>query len=257
MRTDQDSDVSLFLFPHQDDEFAVFSVIEREVMAGHRVLCVYITDGAATADPDRRDAESRAVLRQLGVPDDDILFLGRQLGFADGRLYLAATSLAEWFEHFLFHNDRVTTCFVPAWEGGHPDHDILHAVVAESSFARTGRGVVWQFPLYNGYRLSGPFFRVCAALPGNGHVERSVLSWKDRFRYLRLCLTYRSQWRSWVGLLPLLCLHYIVRGDQPLQRVDRHKLSAPPHAGRLYYERRAFLDWPTLRDSIAPLHRPE
>ena len=58
---------SIFLMAHQDDEFGVFHQIEHELVAGRWVRCIYITDGAATADSNRRDRESRAVLQKLGV----------------------------------------------------------------------------------------------------------------------------------------------------------------------------------------------
>lgn len=255
MPTDTDAPVALFLFAHQDDEFGVFARIEYERRAGRRVCCVYVTDGAATADPERRDAESRAVLQQLGVGLQDILFVGRQLGIVDGKLHLHVGVLADWLHCFLNAHPTLETYFVPAWEGGHPDHDLLHAVAVELLAARGRLPGVWQYPLYNGRNCAGPLFRLQSPLPENGPVDRQAVGWHDRLRYVRLCLAYPSQWRTWIGLFPFVCLHYLGGGAQQLQRVDRARLAQPPHARPLYYERRAFLNWPTLRAALKSLRR--
>ncbi len=257
MLTDSNTPVALFLFAHQDDEFGIFARIEQERLAGRRVCCVYITDGAATAGPDRRDAESQAVLRRLGVAPQDILFVGRQLGISDGRLHLRAGVLADWLGAFLDAHPAIEVCFVPAWEGGHPDHDLLHGIAVQLLAARGRLAMVWQYPLYNGCGCPGPLFRVLSPLPENGPVEQQPISGHNRLRYLRLCLSYPSQWRTWIGLFPFVCLRYLCGGTQQLQPVDSARLTEPPHAGRLYYERRAFLDWPTLRAALAALQPPD
>ena len=253
MLTDPCVQVALFLFAHQDDEFGVFARIEKERLAGRQVCCVYITDGAATGDPERRDAESRAVLRQLGVALEDILFIGRQLGIGDGQLHLHANMLADWLNGFLETHPAIEVCFVPAWEGGHPDHDLLHGVAVQLLATRDRLAMVWQYPLYQGRNCPGLLFQVLSPLPENGPVERQGIALRDRLRYVRLCLSYPSQWRSWIGLFPFVCFRYLYGGTQELQRVNRGRLSEPPHAGRLYYERRAFLDWPTLHAALDQL----
>ena len=253
MRTNLSAPVALFLFAHQDDEFGVFARLERERQAGRRVFCVYVTDGAATADPDRRDAESRAVLQKLGVSAGNILFVGRQLGIGDGRLYEKVDVLINWLDAFLDAQLGFEAYFVPAWEGGHPDHDLLHAIVVRLLAARGRQERVWQFPLYHGRGYPGPLFRVLSPLLENGPVERQAIPWRDRLRYMRLCLAYPSQWRTWIGLFPFVCMQYLFGGVQSLQRVDVRRITQPPHSGRLYYERRAFLDWPMLKDSLNQL----
>ena len=248
---------SIFFMAHQDDEFGVFHQIEREIDSGRLVRCVYVTDGAATANPDRRDRESMSVLQNLGVSESDILFIGRQLSIGDGKLYCHATVLVEWLCRFFDDHKTIKNCFVPAWEGGHPDHDLLHAIVVEVLLRRTNPPAIWQYPIYNGKGCVGPFFRVLSPLPENGSVTQSPITWRNRFRYLRLCLSYPSQWRTWIGLFPFVFAHYVLSGVQQLQRVDSDRIIHPPHARPLYYERRGFLDWPTLRSVLKQLSDKE
>lgn len=239
---------ALFLFAHQDDEFGVFHVIEQELRVGRRVCCVYVTDGGATAETDRRNSESKAVLQKLGVAVDNIFFVGQQYTISDGKLYRHVDIFAEWLSRFLENHSIIETCYVPAWEGGHPDHDVLHAIAVEILLRqkRTNKPTVMQYGLYNGYHCIGPFFRVLSPLPKNGAIQRQKIPWRNRFRYIRFCLSYPSQWRSWIGLFPFVAGHYLFNGMQYLQNVSVEQLKSPPHSRPLYYERRGFLDWNTL-----------
>jgi LmbE family N-acetylglucosaminyl deacetylase len=253
MHTDSSVPLALFLFAHQDDEFGIFYQIEQEQRIGHRVCCIYATNGATTADPNRRNTESRIVLHRLGVASDDIIFIGQQLGIADGSLHVHVEVLADWLSAFIDAHPEIENFFVPAWEGGHPDHDLVHAVAVQLLATRDRLEKIRQYSLYNGYALPGPLFRVLSPLSENGPVERESFGWSDRFRYVRLCLAYPSQWKTWLGIFPFASWRYLFGGVQYLQRVDQGRLTMKPHAGRLYYERRAFLDWPTMCAAVERL----
>jgi LmbE family N-acetylglucosaminyl deacetylase len=245
---------ALFLFAHQDDEFGVFAQIEWELRVGRRVLCVYVTDGAANANSDLRDAESRAVLQKLGVPMGDIIFIGPRLDIGDGQLHRHVGTFANWLNGYVnLLAPTLNVCFVPAWEGGHPDHDLLHAIAVEVLLTRENPPTVWQYPLYNGQGCFGPFFRSLSPLLNNGSIQRQPIAWRDRLRYIRLCLYYPSQWRSWLGLFPFVAGHYLINGAQYLQGVSRQRLEQPPHLRPLYYERRGFLDWSSLHAAFEQL----
>lgn len=245
--------LALFLFAHPDDEFGVFSQIERERRRGNRTVCAYVTDGAAAAHPQVREEESRSVLARLGVNFDDIVFAGKQLGIKDGYLHLSIDTLARWLSKLHQDLPAVTACYVPAWEGGHPDHDLLHAVVTLVYEQQGALDRLRQYPLYNSQGCRGPFFRVLYPLKENGPTQCISIGWAERWRNLKLCLSYPSQWRSWVGLFPFVLLHHVLHGVQQLQRVDPQRLLHRPHGGTLYYERRGFLDWKTVHESVLRL----
>jgi LmbE family N-acetylglucosaminyl deacetylase len=248
--------VALFLFAHPDDEFGVFSQIERELRRGNRTVCIYVTDGAITAHPEAREAESRSVLIRIGVNVDDIFFVGTRLGIKDGHLHLSIDTLARWLRMLTMDLSGVTACYVPAWEGGHPDHDLLHATVTLYYEQHGALDRLRQYPLYNGKGCRGPFFRVLYPLNENGPTQCISIGWAERWRNLKLCLSYPSQWRSWVGLFPFVLLHYLTRGVQQVQQVDPKRLLQRPHCGVLYYERRGFLDWKTVHGIVLRLMNP-
>lgn len=246
---------SLFLFAHQDDEFGAFDLIRRAASEG-RAICAYFTDGANGATAARRNLESMSVLQRLGVHRDDVHFLGEAHGIPDCRLFEHLEVCAAAFSRLLAQVDEFSPVYIPAWEGGHHDHDGLHAVAALLLFERGMLGRAYQFPLYHANGCIGPFFRVLTPLAGNGDVLATPLRWRDRCRYVRHCLRYPSQAKSWLGLLPFVALCLMLRGRQTLQLVDAERVRHRPHPGRLYYEKREFLEYGALERAIAAWRPP-
>ncbi len=244
--------VAVFLFAHQDDEFGVYQQILAERQRGRRVVCAYFTTGVPPGgDPSRRDRESLSVLGRLGVREADVVFAGTRLAIADGNLIESIPLAYVWSRAWLTSFESVAAIYMPAWEGGHPDHDGLHAVAAELCSELGIAGRAWQFPLYNGDRCPRPFFRILSPLRANGPVTATRIPWARRIRFLKYALSYPSQRGSWVGLFPFLLLHYLVSGSQSLQAVRRERILQRPHDGLLYYEHRRFSTWDALHGRVA------
>jgi LmbE family N-acetylglucosaminyl deacetylase len=237
----------LFLFPHPDDEFAVAQPLADLRARGAAVHCVYLTDGGYGGQAtDRRRGESLRVLAALGVDAAAVEFHA----FTDGRLH---DSLEPALAALMQSRQRLPPLdrlYFPAWEGGHQDHDAAHLLgVALASVA----GVeARQFPLYQGAGLPGPLFRVMAPLRANGTSDVRTLSVGERIAQLRRCLAYPSQWKSWIGLWPLLAWHLLVDGRFHLQPVSRERVRERPHAGALLFERRGFLTASEFAASAEP-----
>lgn len=244
--------VALFLFAHQDDEFGVLQRILDCRARGLRVACAYLTDGrTASASAGQRNRESLAVLSSLGVAPDDVFFAGLELGIGDAQLPRHLERAAAWIARWLDRYPQVEALHVTAWEGGHHDHDALHALAVTLAFERGLLARTWQFSLYQASGLPGPLFRVLAPLPRNGPVQALPIPWRMRLRHLKACLSYPSQRTTWIGLFPFVALHYLLRGVEQLQPVAPERLGERPHAGALYYEKRKFFTWPQMAQAIA------
>ena len=230
---------ALFLFAHQDDEFGVFHVIAECRRRGMRVACAYLTRGPGELGA-RRNEESRRVLARLGVPAEAIAFAGDELGIDDASLPQHLAAAAGWLDNWLRTLGPAELVCVPAWEGGHHDHDALHVLGTETARRHGLAAALRQYALYNRKNCVGPFFKVLSPLPANGAVEESVIPWRARLLYLRLCLAYPTQLVTWIGLFPFVLLHYTLRGTQALQPVQPQRSSERPHEGVLYYEQRKF-----------------
>lgn len=244
---------ALFIFPHPDDEFAVSAWIRDHRRSSSRVVCVYITDGAfGGQSPRRRQAETISALKGLSVPEQDILFLGANHGIKDGSLHLNLEKALELLASVAASFKGPVELFCPAWEGGHQDHDAAH-VLALALAGRIGAGtVVSQFPLYNGARLPGPFFRVMRPLAENGPTRARACNATERLSQIAFCFKYPSQWQTWVGLSPFVIWHMVMDGHFYLQGVDARRVRERPHPGRPLYDRRGFLSEVAFQAAVAP-----
>jgi len=231
----------VFLLPHQDDEAPVFREIEQLALKRAPLAIVYLTSGASTGEPElRRTAESLYVLGQLGVPREAIRFLGSELKVPDGKLMAHLDRLHQALEHMIQSNGGLASIHMPAWEGGHQDHDASHILGLALADKHAALSHAYQFPSYHGCGLPGSFYRVLNPLRNNGATIETRLSWPQRFRYLRHLAHYRSQTMTWIGLGPFYLLHYLWSGTQVRQPVSVRRVFERPHEGPMLYERRKF-----------------
>ena len=230
---------NIFLFAHQDDESGVFYEIHRLVNSGQNVIVIYLTSGSSTGRPaPSRDLESISVLEEIGVHKKNIYFLGREEGIPDGGLskYLeiAFQSVLALFNKI----DPPRCLYFLAWEGGHQDHDAVHLIGLALGSRLDMLNNCYQFPLYTGKSLPSIFFKLFFPFSENGQILLSRIPWRQRLKFTLYCLSYPSQKKTWIGLLPFFVFHYIFRGTQILQPVSAARAMQKPHSGVLLYERR-------------------
>lgn len=228
----------LFLFPHQDDETGIFHILQILLSKGKEVHCFFFV-----SDPFlslTRNYESESVLLRIGVPQENIHFIGSEKHLPDGRLIDYLDYLYQWLVNWIASQNSFCALYLPAWEGGHPDHDALHAVGVAAALHHNMLHDTYQYPLYNSYQCRGTLFRVLFPLPSNGQHNKFRIPLKKRIKYLSYCLSYPSQLKAWIGLFPFFLLHFIFNGNQSLQSVSVSRLFERPHEGKLYYVKRKF-----------------
>lgn len=241
----------LFLLAHPDDEFGVFPWIEGALAERRQVRCVWMTDGGwGGQDIQRRQRESERVLSAMGVPLDAMHFLGGEHGFADGDLWNRLDAVIEVLRS-RYGGLAPGQIVIPAWEGGHPDHDASH--LAGLALAAETGGEVLQYTLYQGEKLPGPVFRVLSPLPANGPHRTIAVGAVQRVRYITACFGFRSQWKSFLGLLPFYALKLAFsRYPFVLQPVQTGRTAQRPHPGPLLYERRGGPSYEAFAQRTAP-----
>lgn len=237
----------LFLFAHNDDEFFVLPRLEREAAAGHSVVCVYTTDGAAYGEsPQRRLAESQAVLERRGVGAESLFPLGFQLGVRDGTSFRHLDSL--WSELLSVANGRkISRIYVPAWEGGHADHDAAHLLAV--ALARVCSADVFEFSLYHSHRALGPLFRCMSLIPLEGATSSEDVSFRQALSWVLESRRYRSQRRAFLGLLPFCIPQILLRRSLHLRQVSGRNYRRRPYEGTLFYETRFKVPYDEFRQS--------
>lgn len=231
---------TLFVFAHQDDEIAAASRIAYVLRRGDVVSVAYLTNGEGReASAQVRDEESRVVLRRLGVDRGRVHFLGSEHAIPDGRLVEHLDRALALLEARL--QERVDEVVCLAWEGGHQDHDASHLVAA--AFA-SRRGIpALEMPLYQGYRVPRWLFQTLTPLRVGGEWTGRRITVREGLRIASLCRFYRSQRKTWLGLLPVALVRLLLGKGEWTRPVDLARLRAQPHEGVLFYERRFGVTW--------------
>jgi len=247
-------DIHLFVLAHPDDEIAYAPLLSRRAREGKAVRLIYLTDGAAAGPyASVRAAESRAAIAHLGVAPECAFFPGLDESLPDGRLHLhldrALSALEDWSRSWR----SVAGIYGLAWEGGHPDHD-ASLLVAAAFAAR--RGIIdrlWQGAFYRASdRFPPPLFTFRSMLPQNGEATTLALSARERRLTLGLLRFYPSQWRTFVGLWPLIFWSSFARPNFELQRTIPRRLFERPTRMRLLYEYRNGLAYEDFAAAVAP-----
>ena len=234
--------ISLFLFAHQDDEAGVYAEIMRLIKNGTKVITIYLTSGSLDGQPrSDRDNESLNVLIDMGVKQENIYFLGRDLDIPDGRMYECLDKMYPQILKILNPIPKITSLYLLSWEGGHQDHDAAHIIGLALAKQFKVLDHTFQFTLYTGHKLPWILFKLFSPLASNGDVTSYKIAWHLRLRFIKYTLSYRSQVSTWVGLFPFFLFHHIFKGTQILQPVNPNRILEQPHPGKLLYERRGVI----------------
>jgi len=247
-RTGNATGLDVFLCAHQDDEFSFLYTIQCSLAEGRDLLVLFLTDGGNSRI---RDEESRRVLEAVGVHSSSIKFIGSELQFTDGKLMdhllPAWRAIKNCIERL---NSRVESIYMPAWEGGHQDHDVLHVLgvclARKLGVYHSSR----QIGLYHSYRMPWIFYRVLSPLELNGPTRKTPIPLSKRLEFLILFLNYRSQLRAWIGLYPFVVLDYLLDGAVKLQPISWSRIHQAPHPGVPLYEKRGFSNLQRVTVSI-------
>jgi hypothetical protein len=98
-------------------------------------------------------------------------------------------------------------------------------------------------------------FKVLSPLLDNGACVVQRLPLGRRLLYLKYCLSYPSQWKTWVGIFPFVLFKLLFVGRYEIQRVSVARLDCRPHVGDLLYERRGAIRYEDVGALIVELYR--
>lgn len=224
----------LLLCAHPDDEVFVcgkmFSFIKR-----HEVHIAWATSGDLFGKGELRERELSLASDVLGVEREHRYLLR----FPDMGLVRYLGQCWNFIES-LINGIQPTQVFVPAYEGGHPDHDALN-FVAHSVWKHLHQSFsLLEFPLYNG---TGPFFflwlRVNSFVPGTRQIEKHLLDTAQIALKSRLIEIYNSQPRSMYPVRLTYWWRRITgRFAETYARIPHDRdYQVRPHPGPLFYER--------------------
>lgn len=243
----------LLLLPHHDDEFFMMKGIWDRIRGGQTIVVVYLTFGSIYgASSAQRLKESTRALKWIGVPAENVHQVGIEQDIFDGLLH---TRLHDAFlaVECIIRNREFTEICVPAWEGGHQDHDSAHYLGTTVVRKLLPTAELREFPIYTAYKRPAPFFSVMRLIPRDGRADSTPVSVPERMKMLRAISFYHSQWKTFMGLLPGILTRVLIRGALETRRVTGIDYQNRPHAGALYYERRFGIHFNDIKRAVESL----
>ena len=133
---------------------------------------------------------------------------------------------------------QIGRVILPAWEGGHQDHDAVPLIELALAQRRKCTEVSRQLPFYRA-RPGFPGMVMFAPLAANGGAFASRQSLSEIWSHVALSRYYPTQAHYFLGILPLTLLHYLL---------DRHLYSQPVSIDRV-------LERPTERIKYEARHQ--
>jgi LmbE family N-acetylglucosaminyl deacetylase len=218
----------LVLAPHPDDEIVACGIAAmRARAAGARVFVLYLTTGIPAREalwPWQRPGYAKRLRRRRDEAWAAAASVGFEpIGFADRpsrRLRQGLDAAAAEIERSIAVCDA-EALWVPAFEGGHQDHDAANAVAARFC----ARLPVHEFAAYNfagGQVRANRFADQCA---GEHAIEASAEEMALKRRALACYASERGN------------LRHIGVTHEAWRPLPSHDYGAPPHPGRLFRER--------------------
>lgn len=225
----------VYILAHFDDEYCALPLIRQAAREGLAQRFIYLVDYRDGALGARRLGETKRFLQRQGIAESAVVPLGLGSGVFDQSLHRGVGVMFPRLAAAVSSAGGATRLVVPAWEGGHMDHDAC-AFMAVRLAARLGGLPVRQFTLYNGPGLAGPLVRGGAPLAENGPRTPIPLSPAEWLGWMAAVRAFPSQAYAWSGIWPAMFAGMARRGFA-WQTLEPGRVAARPHAGPLFYER--------------------
>lgn len=242
---------AVVLLAHQDDEWFALKLMQA-LSTNFKLHVYYLTDGSAKGlEHAVRDAESSLALRSAQLPALEYEFLGSENRIPDGQLP-ENIERAWCLLHPRCSELKPSLVVSPDWEGGHVDHDATFLLAAALRSSLLSVEEHWTFPLYNGESTFWKLFRVGQLVAASrANAVELKLSLKQSLFFLGLIRFYKSQLKTWIGLLPgSLRILLFRRSFVYSTKATRFKY-ARPHEATLLYEKLFGKSYPLFSDLVS------
>jgi hypothetical protein len=190
----------LILLAHPDDEIFILPFLLR---ARVETFFVYLTNNSRYFSADR-SRESNSSIQRFRSQGYNFQIQKIHKPCRDGFCFLDLSQ-----EHFgqidnFIRTNNVTRIATLALEGGHQDHDVANLFSRKLAVSNDLDFI--EFPAYK--KPNKKLFSLAVMKPQ----KKGVLFSFSRLEVIKnvffLTLLYRSQWRTWLGLLPFIIYRY-------------------------------------------------
>ncbi len=224
----------VLILPHPDDE--VFCLHVLKLFPDHQKTFVYLTNGSPTDNIEKIKVREAECLKAISLISEnaEIFLYGSLEELTDGML--ARKFSEEDFQalnEFISRGSVPNVFISPTLEGGHQDHDA--AFIITKKFCHYWKADHYTFPMYSSSFFPFPFFRTMKSFEGYKRYQQSLTS---RLYFLltvlKLISIYRSQSKTWLGLILQMLFRYMV--TSPFYAINQSRDMT--QIGKFLYESR-------------------
>ena len=133
-----------------------------------------------------------------------------------------------------------------SWEGGHEDHDACNLIGRKVAYDNRIVDKSFQFSQYNAYNTKIIFFKVFNQIDQKKG-KKFFTKFEKRIFFIKLLFIYSSQIKTWLRLYPFIIFHYLFRGYNYIEKLNKDKFIKKPHQKKLLYEIRQFCNFEKFR----------
>ena len=234
----------IFILAHQDDEFAIFNILEKEVKEKKNIKIFYLTSGYKKLfnknKITKRDKESLKILMDIGIKKKNIFFIGRKFSIPVYKLHQNLDIIFNELSNKL--KNRETILITHAWEGGNEDHDACNILVKKLYIKMSKVAKCYQFSQYNNYKSGILPFKVQKHI-SDEEVIHIKINLNQKFKYIKYLFNYTSQFYLWFAIFPFVILRILLNDYGKLIEIKKNTNLRRPHNGRLLYEKMRNLNY--------------
>ena len=139
----------LLVTAHQDDEAFIASRLLQHLSWKDTVYLIWTASGQKdTAYQNTRKEESLKGCEYLGLDTANCIFLD----YLDGETYKHLNDIYKVLVSKI-EEIKPNIIYIPAFEGGHIDHDITHYATVKAAKTIDSTIIIFEYPEYSAYRL--------------------------------------------------------------------------------------------------------
>lgn len=232
---------------HQDDDAFIVSRLRRHLEAGDEIFAAWTTSAQRKGAKyeQKRINESGKAMAFLGIQPDNCFFLR----YPERETCMYMSEIIRDLKK-LIRQIEPGRVYVPAYEGGHMDHDVTHYGVVRAMEELGYNAPIYEFPLYNAYKTVPPVpFKMRNLIP-TIETERRVLS-KDEYEFVkRYWSIYRSQHLRMALHMRVLGSMRKILGVEYIRELPVYDYSEPPCGVPIAYERFLRVTFGDFRNAV-------
>jgi len=211
---------------HQDDDAFIASRLWTHRCQGDKVRIVFTSSSIHKGIDykNQRISESRNALNLIGIGEVDFL------DYPDGMTYQFIGSIIRDVQRIISEINP-SVIYLPAYEGGHIDHDVVNFCVAQA--AANSQAELMEFPMYSGYNKGILPFRL-RSYPPETPALVTRLSANDFLLIRNYWKCYPSQYYRFLMYVHLTSGFRKAFGFEYLRHLPPHDYLMPPIAGAAY-----------------------